>query len=110
MQELIRETTQLVGNEYARASSKFGPVHNSDHESAAVLCEELEEVREELRELSDNYLEFWNLVKSNADKQHKQRVLKRLKNKAVLAACEAIQVAAMAYKAERTLFGEEEQI
>lgn len=42
MQELINQVKSIVSDEYGRASQKFGPTNNSDHESYAVIKEEME--------------------------------------------------------------------
>lgn len=110
MQRLIKEVKTLVSDEYAVAAQKFGPINHSDHESFAVLGEEVEELRDEFTVVVDKCQEFWKFVKSNASNDKKKDVLKAIRNDAIMAACEAIQVAAMAYKAEQTIIhrGEEQ--
>ena len=46
MEELIKSVVCAECEEYGRASAKFGAVHNSDHESYAVLREEADEALE----------------------------------------------------------------
>lgn len=103
MQKLIKAVKLLVNDEYCRASQMYGPVHYADHQSVAVLAEEVEEARDEISTVIEKTQAFWKLVKSDAPNADKLKVLRGIKLSAVLAACEAIQVAAMAYKAEKTI-------
>lgn len=103
MQKLIKEVKSLVQNEYHRAMTKFGATNNSDHESFAILEEEVEELRDDFGPLTDGAMKFWELVKSDASDDKKKETLERIKHYAIFAACEAIQVAAMAYKAQQTI-------
>lgn len=103
MDRLIAEVKELVEAEYGRASAKFGCTNNSDHESYAVLLEETEEARDESAAVSDLLNYFWGQVKCNAPDQEKFKICKKLEMSAMLAACEFIQVAAMAKKAAMTV-------
>ena len=103
MKQLIKLVGALVENEYFKAAVKYGPLHCADHQSVAVLAEEVDETRDELARVVDKCQELWKLVKQDAADEQKIEVLKSIQTKAVLAACEAIQVAAMAYKAELTI-------
>ena len=104
MKELINEVSVLVQKEYDRASDQFGPTNNSDHESYAIILEELEEATVESLVCKDDLQEFWALTK-NKDSQDRDKLqsLDTLRVGALLAACEFIQVAAMAHKAKRTI-------
>lgn len=104
MKELINEVKPLIRNEYARASEEFGPVNHSDHESMAIISEELEEARDQLSYCSDDILKFWKCTKDkDAVDSDKLNALDKLYTDALLAACEFIQVAAMAHKARLTI-------
>ena len=103
MQNLIKDVQYLISIEYQRASTKFGPLNHSEHESSAIISEEVEELRDEFISLSEHGMKFWEFVKSNASDEDKTKALNSLHHDALLAACEAIQVAAMAYKAEQTI-------
>lgn len=103
MQHLIKEVNVLVDDEYASAAQKFGCLNHSDHESYAVLLEEVEEAQDELSNVWTKIHEFWEMVRNNGSAQSKKTLLRALRISAVLTACECIQVAAMAYKAEQTI-------
>lgn len=117
MEKLIEKVLPLVEEEYGRAGVKFGLKNNSDHESYAVMKEEFEEAQDEIDRLEDMLDAFWACVKDNNTPDQKLYFCRRIKNVAILAACECIQVAAMAHKAAITvcdgpaykeLIGEEE--
>jgi len=104
MERLIKSVQTIMEEEYCRAAQKFGPVNNSDHESFAVLFEEIQEAFDEVKNTDGAIERFWQMVKSReARDQDKQSVLTSVENSAIFAACEFIQVAAMAYKAKQTI-------
>ena len=104
MEKLIKSVQAIKEEEYGRATEKFGAVNNSDHESFAVLFEEMQESFEEVKNTDGAIQQFWQMVKNKeAGDQDKQSVLTAVENSAIFAACEFIQVAAMAYKAKRTI-------
>lgn len=103
MDRLIAEMSECVEAEYIRASVKYGPVHASDHESYAILLEELQEAMDEVDSAQDFLEMFWTLVKGNDTDVLKKIRLSQLQRSALLGACELIQVAAMAKKASLTI-------
>lgn len=103
MDKLIEDVKKLVDEEYNRAAIKFGATNNSDHESYAVLLEELEEADAELCQVQNQLEKFWLLTKANDSDISKYSRLLEMERRAVLAACEMIQVAAMAKKAALTV-------
>lgn len=104
MEKLIEAVKSEIDNEYARASEKNGLVNNSDHQSYGVILEEFEEMIEETHFMAEALNEFWTLAKDKcAQDSDKVVALDRLQTHAMLAACEAIQVAAMAHKAKLTI-------
>ena len=103
MDKLVAEVKKLVEAEYGRASAKFGCTNNSDHESYAVLLEEREEAHEECAGVDQALHYLWDLIKRNAPDEKKFEICKNLETRALLAACEFIQVAAMAKKAAMTV-------
>lgn len=104
MEILLRDVQHLMFGEYERASNKFGAINHSDHESYSVIKEELEESGDEYSAVKEALQLFWDMVKSDdADDSGKCAVLNALEARALLAACEFIQVAAMAYKAQKTI-------
>lgn len=104
MEKLILEVNELVDKEYGRAGARFGLVNHSDHESYAILLEELQEAKFEVDSVDRCLEEFWYYVKSNSTASFKIESCQRLHRRALLCACEMIQVAAMAKKASATLF------
>lgn len=102
MDELISEVKQLVLKEYDRATKMHGPVNHSSHESYAVLKEEMEEAREELIHSEMHLDRYWKSVKGD-DYASQVENIASVWNKAILAACECIQTAAMACKALETI-------
>lgn len=105
MDKLIQEVSELVEKEYGRAAAKFGCANNSDHESYAVLKEELDEAQDEVKSAEDVLNYFWRQIKRDSDAQSKLQICANLQSCAMLAACEFIQVAAMAKKAAITVAG-----
>lgn len=103
MRELMASVQMVEATEYERAKAKFGPVNASDHESYAVLKEEIDEANEELTFVLHSLDRFWKHVKNNENSHCKTIALSDLERQATLLACEAIQVAAMAHKAILTL-------
>lgn len=97
MEELIKSVQSLVADEYARASKQWGPLAASGHEGYALIKEELEEAQVDMETLEQRLGHFWMVVKSDEVRFHRH-YLDEIGNTAVLAACELIQVAAMATK------------
>ncbi len=99
MSNVIRdEITELVDKELDAANKKFG-LNHSDHESYAVLHEEVDEAREALALVEYQERIVWNAVKSNADSVIMCKLYEKVYDAAVNLAVEAAQVAAMARKA-----------
>ena len=103
MNKLIEEVTELVEREYGRAGAKFGLTNHSDHESYAILLEELQEAEQEMAQFKKSMSDFWHFVKSDYDDHDKFVECVEMHKRALLAACEMIQVAAMAKKAALTV-------
>ena len=103
MEKLISEVIDCVDKEYGRASAKFGPTNNSDHESYAIMLEEFQEAEDEMCNLDNVIHSFWDCVKHNSDDRVKLSLCNTMERTAILAACEMIQVAAMAKKAAITI-------
>lgn len=94
MNAVSAEVKALVYKELASANERF-PQFHSPHEGWAVLREEYDELEEEVHQLDGEincYL--WGSVKRNTTADNVEAVQQR----AIAAACEAIQVAAMARK------------
>lgn len=103
MDELIEEVRDLVTFEYQRAAAKFGNVNHSDHESYSILLEEKEEADTEHEGVGLAMQYLWDLIKQNGTDEQKLKICSTLETRAVLAASEFIQVAAMAAKAAATI-------
>ena len=90
-----------------KASNQYGTINHSDHESYAIIKEELDETCEEFEKLVESVEKFWEMVKKDADNDLKLTALFEMQDIAILLACEAIQVSAMAHKAYGTIIQQE---
>lgn len=103
MTKLMFEVNDLIEREYGRAGAHFGLTNHSDHESYAIILEEIQEAKADIESFDMQMAMFWEQVKSNDDDHSKYACLIRMQSKALLGACELIQVAAMAKKAALTV-------
>ena len=103
MDKLLTEVTESIEREYGRAGAKFGLTNHSDHESYAILLEEMDEAHDEFTNCHIQMEHFWDQVKGNQEDYSKHHCLTRMYTYALYAACEMIQVAAMAKKAALTV-------
>lgn len=90
----VKKIKELVQQELAEANAKFPQLH-SDHEAWAVITEEVEECEEEMQMLRYQLEKMWLAVRKNEECGVE---LKLLKYRAMSAAQEAIQIAAMCEK------------
>lgn len=95
MNAVENQVRELVAVELAAANEKF-PQFHSPHEGWAVILEEYEELEDECENIHKEMLEMFRNIRTN-DKCYADCALSILL-RAVYAACEAIQVAAMAEK------------
>src|SRR5574344_2743942 len=98
--ELLKELQPLVASETERASKQYGEKYASAHEAESVLREEVEEMFNEATDV--NFKLGWIAVdihKHNIDDM--QKGCEDIKQKALNAAAEAIQVAAVCEKIAR---------
>ena len=87
-------------------AKEYGEKFHSSHEAYSVIKEELCEAKEEIDILEDKLdMEFWRGVRCDSDIICRYNA-KIIKEKAINAASECIQIAAMA---EKTLRGYEEK-
>ena len=84
----------LVDRELFFASQKHPPFR-SPHEGAAVIREELEEAQEAINAAAGMYQALWIKVKHD---ESTGKIAELLRVRAEAAACECIQLAAMAQK------------
>lgn len=103
MDKLIAEVKECEEREYGRAGARFGLTNHTDHESYAILLEEFEEAEEELLSVERYLHEFWDYVKGDFGVDDKFVCCQDMEHRALLCACEMIQVAAMAKKAALTV-------
>lgn len=105
----IKEVKALATDAYLKTSSKRGGANCSDYESVGLIGSVVEDFRDDFIGVCDAAERFWKSVKSDeADAQRKEALLS-LRNDAIMAACQAIQVAAMTYRAEQTIINRGEQ-
>lgn len=96
MTKLKEQVTKLVDFELEMANKEHGERFNSAHEAYAVMKEEYEEARDNFCDV-DILLNqsFWDRCKYN---ENGVPFAESIKSEAINAACECIQVAAMAQK------------
>lgn len=92
------EITALVDKELDAANEKFG-LNHSNHESYAVLHEEMEEAQEAMTLVKYHETCIWDATKKNAAPPTIRELYAKEYRAAVSLAVEAVQVAAMARKA-----------
>lgn len=97
IKKLSSDVCALVDEEYSRASKQWGPEAASGHEGYALIKEELEEAQLDMEALEQQLGHFWSEVKAD-EFRTQQHYLSKIKNISIHAACELIQVAAMAEK------------
>lgn len=98
MTKIKEGVTQLVKQEYALASEQHGGTFKSYHEAYAVMKEEVDEAMHEGNIVEDKLNDdFWRTVKADFPFGCELNA-KIIMTRAIDAACEFIQVAAMAYK------------
>lgn len=94
MNAVKNQVSVLVDRELFFSNQKH-PMFCSPHEGAAVICEELEEAQEAIDAAAGVYSALWEKVKHDEDAD---KLADMLRTKAEEAACECIQLAAMAQK------------
>lgn len=103
MDAVRKDVEALVYKELEAANKRF-PLFNSAHEGYATLAEEIDELKEKVKDIKEDRKVVWKLVKENEANGDKARVFTRsIKIRAILAAVEAIQVAAMCEKYEMSI-------
>lgn len=103
MQHLIEMVNMVITAERNNAALDHGRLNHSDHESYAIIMEEFEESADEFNLAAQSLDGLWTHIKMDSHDSLKLETLKNLERHAMLAACEFIQVAAMAQKAMLTI-------
>lgn len=102
MKRLLAEMRKTVENELLRAQVGHGTRYHSPHEGYGVLTEELFEAKQEVERLtSTSQVLLYDLHANN--KQSMSDCLDIIEEYATLAACEYVQVAAVARKMRESL-------
>ena len=104
MKELLKSVEALAIEELANSYKKF-PKFVSSHEGYAVLLEEVQEHQEDTKSINVSKDRLWSSTRCN-NQQAQILAARDLKDYAIHAAAEAIQVAAMAQKYIDSLGGE----
>lgn len=99
MNKLLDAVENCIENEYRLTSEQHGAKHHSPHEAYAVIVEESCEASQEIEQLNLELDEFWKCVRKDITGDHRVDTLKGIYTRSKQAACELIQVAAMAKKA-----------
>lgn len=102
MNQLINSVSDLVDEEYKRATAEHGGSANTPHEGYALIKEEEEEAADQMSTISVKVTNLWWAVKRD-DLGSQRLSLSEIRTAAILGACELIQVAAMADKATEGL-------
>ena len=104
MTTIVQPLNLLVSDELDRASKIHGAVFASAHECFGVIAEKLQEVGDELETVEGNLSTMLAFIRDE-DKQRIADVADCLRDRAVNAAAELVQVAAMCEKMARTVTG-----
>lgn len=104
MTSIVQPLNLLVSDELDRASNIHGETFASPHEGFGVIAEELQEVGDELEIAEGNLSTMLTFIRDE-DKQRIAGMAECLRNRAVNAAAEMIQVAAMCKKMTRAVTG-----
>lgn len=95
MNDLIKMVSEATGREVLRANEVHGALH-SRNEGYGVIAEEIEEVMEHIRIIEHYFSSLLRIIRCNLRELGAD--LKHIKQAAQLAACESIQVAAVAQR------------
>ena len=102
MTTIVQPINLLVSDELDRASKLHGAVFASAHEGFGVIAEEVQEVGDELEKAEGNLATMLAFIREG-DSQRIADVADCLRDRAVNAAAELVQVAAMCEKMARTV-------
>ena len=94
MNAVSEDVAKLLEKELESANERF-PQFRSEHEGWAVMQEEVEELREECDSIEMAMEQLWHRIRDGVPTEQHVALVEQY---AEAAACEAIQVAAMARK------------
>jgi len=103
MKELIESVKKLIEDETRRCDIVSGYTMNSNHETFAYILEEVQESAIEMDGVQKELNEFWNHISRDTGYGHTN--LETIQRRAILGACELIQVAQLARKGMLTWEG-----
>lgn len=104
MQETKDYINKAFGVELQNAISHYGDRYASTHEAYAILKEEIEEAKSEFELVENNLVFVWNLIKKCDPKDRRQYgFLQGMKERAMNAVAELLQVLAVIQKYKNTL-------
>jgi hypothetical protein len=95
MSELMKIVTEATDKERSEAYAAHGDLH-SHNEGYGVLAEEIDEVQEEIRNMMHYFDRLMRVIRNNLRELGSD--LGQIRRNAQLAACECIQVAAVAQR------------
>ena len=102
MQSIVHPINLLVETEYQRAERLYGGVFASGHEGYGVIAEEVLEAEDEMQYVERNLVGLLRSLRGS-DKQSVMDWADAVRDVAVNAAAELIQVAAMCQKMVKTM-------
>lgn len=103
MNKLYHKVNILAAMEHNEAAKNYGKTFHSVHEGFAVLMEELAEASDEMMGLEDDAMQdLWCAIRED-DAEGAKMAAGGVERFALLLACEAIQVAAMAKKMQDSI-------
>lgn len=108
MTELKKSIRGVTGAEYVRACAEHGDTFGSLHEGYGVIAEEVQEACEEQERVMTSLGELLHKIRTGSPDEI-ENVCERIERTARLAACEYVQVAAMARKMVHTLHRAKEE-
>lgn len=97
MEELVSQVKSIELKELERANAEYPPF-SSPHEGYGVMLEEVDEADEDFLELLKSVDILWKHIKSDMKVSEYSDLIQHMERKAIFAACESIQVAAMCRK------------
>lgn len=103
-QNLFNDISIVVVGERIRGGEKYGYEFNTEHEAYAVIAEEMQECREEIKSFEDHLAILWQRIRSD-DTSGYETTLRKLHGIALKNAGEAIQLLAVCEKALKIKMG-----